>query len=1519
MIVNLIKINQMFSFTLPFKVKGQYWISDVDSNGKVRQFAKVEAFDGKWVIKSNKKFRVYNSDGSSIDGIHLSNNSFLNLKIGDSDEKMILFSEDVDESRQTLTKIMVREPGVFTIGRNSGNDFCYDYKFVSSDHARLAFDGERWSIEDLNSKNGIYLNGYRIHSESLKAGDYLYIMGLKIVIGSNYIAVNNPDGKLKVHSENLALLKKQEFKETKEEVEIPEPDFFLRSPRFHREIENKEIKIDPPPQMQKADTVPMALMLGPSLTMGMTSMITGITSVTSVISSGGAISQALPTLLTSMGMLAGTVLWPIITKRYEKKQKIVNEHKRQQKYTDYLDGIGAYVKNIAKEQSEILHENLITETECIDRIVKKKHSLWERVLGQNDFLRLRLGTGNIDMDVKMIYPEKKFTMDDDGLQDKMLTLAESPKVLKQVPISLNLTDNRAVGFYGAKIDTYNMLKSLVIQMISLHSYDELKIMLLIDENDEEKWSFAKYVPHFWNDSKTFRFFASTDFDAKEISVYLDDNVLSRKDDNNSSDSPYYVIISANKNLSKKCDALSSLLKYKNNAGFSLIYVGENFNDFPKETKTIVHINGNNSRMFDREDTTGTQIEFNAETSNNQSLGSVTYKIANTVLDLTNQNYILPEMVTFLEMFNVGKVEHLNVLARWKENNPTNTLQTPVGINEDGDIFTLDLHEKFHGPHGLVAGMTGSGKSEFIITYILSLAVNYHPDEVAFILIDYKGGGLAGAFEDEEQGIKLPHLAGTITNLDGASIKRSLISIQSELRRRQSIFNEARKLSKEGTMDIYKYQRLYREHVVSEPLPHLFIISDEFAELKTQQPEFMEQLISAARIGRSLGVHLILATQKPSGVIDDQIWSNSKFRVCLKVQEQSDSQDMIKCPDAASLSQTGRFYLQVGYNELFALGQSAWCGADYIPSDTVEKKKDNSVQVINNTGRVLMKVAHNEKQLSTGKKVKQLVSIVNYLSDLANEEEIKVRSLWLPPIPEYIYVDELEKKYGNKSEGTYLEPIIGEYDDPFNQKQNVLTLPISKDGNCLVYGSSGMGKSTFLTALCYSLLKNHTPEELNLYILDFASETLKAFANAPQVGGVVTSSEEEKTTNLIKMLRTEMEKRKALFSNYGGDYENYCKKGRKVSNIVVVINNYSGFAELYENLVDSLHLLTRDGTKYGIYFVVTASGTTSVSYKHLQNFKTQLTLQLNDATDYSIVVGKTDGVVPAKYKGRGLVAFDKVYEFQTARCTVIENSFEFIRTFCEKLRKSASGFAKNIPVLPNVVDVDFVRNGLKGLESVPVGVEKSSLNISVMNLSNKAVFPICSQDVTEIAPFAEELAKLISLEKKTYVFDAEKLLNKENELLIKDKPDEFVRGVFDDMVARNNAYVDGQKDESVLEAFEEKVYFIVGFKSLCAKLTEDSRDKLNVLLDNALSVYKLRFIVCDTASQLSSFNMNSWYKKQVTGTDGIWIGDGISDQYVIKISKMSRDYYEEIGNKYGYLVSKGKAVLVKLLTSDKEEF
>lgn len=1525
MIVNLIKPQQMFSLTLPHKVKGQYWLTDIDANGEPRELISIEAVRGEWIVKSNTTVAILNAENETISNTVLKPLSFFNLRINGSSDRVILFAEKIDASRQTFSKVVVREPTALSIGRTNDNNLCYENKFVSSKHARLSYDGSAWSVMDPGSTNGTYVNGYRVSAGNLNAGDYIYIMGLKIIVGNNFLAINNPDQLLQIRSKSLAEYRPQRIADRSESAELPEKDYFFRSPRFHREIEHAEITIDPPPQLQKMDTVPLALMLGPSLTMGLTSLSTGLLALNNVLSNGGEITQALPTLLMSFSMLLGTVLWPILTKKYEKKQRLINEKKRQDKYLAYLDGIRDEIKRKCKEQSDILSENLVSPANCADRIAERKQNLWERVAGQDDFLRLRLGLGNLPLDADVKYPEKKFTMDDDNLQDAMLSLGAEPKQLVSVPISVSLVDNTTIGICGEHGAASNMLKSLVLQMIALHSYDELKIMLITDESDKDEWDFIRPIQHFWNDDKTMRFFASNADEVKELSAYMEKNLVSRTDaphQDYADLSPYYVIISTSKKLAENCEAIQQLLKFKNNRGFSILLSGRDLRDLPKETKLVISACGENSKMFARDDTSGQSVVFKADTVNEAIIGGLAQDIANIELDLGSKHYALPSMITFLEMFNVSKIEHLNSLTRWKENNPTISLQTPIGVDSYGSSFNLDLHEKFHGPHGLVAGMTGSGKSEFIITYILSLAVNYHPDEVAFILIDYKGGGLAGAFEDDERGIKLPHLAGTITNLDGAAVKRSLISIQSELRRRQAIFNEARKVSNEGTMDIYKYQQLYRDKIVSEPVPHLFIISDEFAELKSQQPEFMEQLISAARIGRSLGVHLILATQKPSGVVDDQIWSNSKFRVCLKVQEKSDSQDMIKCPDAAELSQTGRFYLQVGFNELFALGQSAWCGAEYTPTETVEKSVDSSIQVVDNLGRVIMNVKPNKKKQSGGSRIKQIVAIVKYLSDLAAEEKIAVRPLWLEPIPPFIYVDDIESKYRVSEKGFVLNPAIGEYDDPFNQKQGVLTVPLTRDGNCLVYGSTGNGKTTFLTSLCYSLIKNHSAEELNLYIMDFGSETLKVFEEAPQVGGVIVSADEEKTVNFMKMLYKEVERRRNLFSGFGGDYQAYIKNsGKAEPNIVVVLNNYSGFAEQYEELQDELTLLSRDGVKYGIYFVVAASSVNAVRYKTQQNFKTMLTMQLNDATDYSIVVGKTDGLIPSKYKGRGLAALDRVYEFQTAYCKDAADMQEYLREFCARLKEDSRTSAKHIPILPDVVDLAYVAEAADGIRSVPVGVGKKSLNILGINLKSRVAYPFVSQEMYEMVPFIEEFVRVVSIESPAVIIDAAQLLSpelKDCAAFVTGNYEAFVRDLFHEMVKRNNTYKDAGSDPAALEDFDERVYVIVGMKRLLELLSDDGKDKLRTLLEKAEAVYKLHFVVAESISGHGAFSYDAWYKRHLTGADGVWIGDGIADQYFLKVNKVTSELYEEVGTEYGYLVSRNRPVLMKTLSHGSNE-
>lgn len=289
--------------------------------------------------------------------------------------------------------------------------------------------------------------------------------------------------------------------------------------------------------------------------------------------------------------------------------------------------------------------------------------------------------------------------------------------------------------------------------------------------------------------------------------------------------------------------------------------------------------------------------------------SRTLRTLNHQVGITNS---IPETVSFLELFHAKEVKEIGIQQRWLTSESSKSLSVPIGYKGKDDIVYLNLHEKAHGPHGLLAGTTGSGKSEFLQTYILSLAVHFHPHEAAFLLIDYKGGGMAQPFRN------IPHLLGTITNIEGSKnfSMRALASIKSELKKRQRLFDQYQ------VNHINDYTKLYKQGKAEVAMPHLFLISDEFAELKSEEPDFIRELVSAARIGRSLGVHLILATQKPGGIIDDQIWSNSRFKVALKVQDATDSKEILKNSDAANITVTGRGYLQVGNNEVYELFQSA---------------------------------------------------------------------------------------------------------------------------------------------------------------------------------------------------------------------------------------------------------------------------------------------------------------------------------------------------------------------------------------------------------------------------------------------------------------------------------------------------------------------------------------------------------------------------------------------------------------------
>lgn len=1489
MIVCLLKNDYISSIELPNKIQGQFWLHDSEG----RRVIAIEGIGNDWILKSNANAIFADND----DRVILKREVIYRLMDQKSNLFHIYVEREFDDSYFLKYRINF-DNGEITLGRQEGNSIQVDDLAISKKHLSIICDNGRLYLRDNHSTNGTFVNYKKVDECDLKIGDVIYTLGVKIIVGLGFLSINK-NRSIVINEKDLSLMEFSYYK-LDEEVEVEPIDYFYRSPRVKRDIQVNKIEVDSPPDNQIGEEMPFMLVVGPSLTMGLASLSTGIFAISNAVSNGN-VASAMPSIVMSFSMLLGTVLWPIVSKRYEKKRKVEKEQNRQLKFGRYLDQKEKEITKYANEQVSIWNENFPTIEECKRKIYEKDSSLFERNSFHNDFLDVRVGLGKRRVALDVQYAKKSFSLVEDNLRERLYRICRSEKVIDNVPITVSLLKQYILGIVGNEDAFKKLLYNILIQLVSFYGYDDVKLVVIYDEKKQEYDCF-KWLPHVFDNHKENRFIARNATEIKELSMYFESIINERKNLNEQdikNQLPYYIIINLDRQLGAKADFIRTISKLKRNIHFSIIHLCHSLKELPSDCMTVLEVGGRSGNFYDLNDMTGNKVYFVPDQSNHD-MESLCKRLANISLDITENDALLPNMLTFLQMYNVGKVEHLNALTRWKENDPTLSLEVPIGVDKQGDLFYLDLHEKYHGPHGLVAGMTGSGKSEFIMTYILSLAINYHPDEVAFILIDYKGGGMAKAFET------LPHTAGIITNLDGGSVKRSLISIQSELKRRQSIFADVSKRLNVSNLDIYKYQRLYRQQKVKEPLQHLFIISDEFAELKTQQPDFMEQLVSAARIGRSLGVHLILATQKPSGVVDDQIWSNSRFRICLKVQERADSMDMLKRPDAANLSQTGRFYLQVGYNELFELGQSAWAGAPYYPYDKTMIEKDDSVDLIDINGHIIQSIKLDYRKQQYPNANKQLDDITTYLQRIALEEHISIRQLWLDPIPEKIYCDELESKYSLKEKESFIiEPLIGEYDDPYHQRQAPLYLPISKGGNTIIYGISGSGKTTFLTTLIYSLTKQYTPKEVNIYLLDFASETLNCFKEANHVGDVMLSFEEEKITNFFKMLVDELKIRKKLFANYGGDITTYnLENTNKKASIVVMIHNFTAFDEIYETMEEYVSYLTREGSKYGIYFIVTTSSTTGIRFKLQQNFAQTISLQMNEDSDYTAILGKTNGLVPMNYLARGLIKVNgDLYEFQTAHISRNINSYKEIVTYCKELKNQYTVVARHVPILPEVVDYDYLRQYMdQGNSKLPIGIDCINLQPYFYDYQSDYINYI----VVENMGYQKNIKAFVSL------FD-------QNELFV---IDEFnvqttVNTLFEIVLKRNNEYKETKDITTLVAGYQSLVVIIKDLDHLLDEINDEIAEKLELILEKGRVAYKLHIILIESSKNISKQSHTTWFEKNVNKNNVLWLGDGFSNQYVFN-DKINNHSFHNMNKDCIVALKSGIPNMVKMITQEEIE-
>ena len=1137
----------------------------------------------------------------------------------------------------------------------------------------------------VESPDGIYINGRKSAAAELSAGDKILIGTVEIIYHDDWLEVCGKAG------ENF---------ETNLMTKIDRPERFdgfpvyKRSPRIVKTEPHAKVQIKAPEKAEKQKKGELIKQILPSCIMIIATVLMSMFMRRGMF------------MLVMVAATGATMIITIVTYFDDRKTKREEGKERKASYNKYLlsKRKELYEKTEAFKESKRYHNLKLSEIES--EVSHYSNRIYERNINDDDFLTVSLGTSDEAPSFKLECETDGYGRTGDAQYEEMLAVYENFRVVKDVPYTVDLKASH-MGIVGRPDYARERIRDIVTQLAFYHSYHDVCIVPVAGEDNKNEYDWMRYLPHAEIKSINVSSVITSENQRDQVLGHISRELKARsmtRDESRKETrfAPHYVFIIDEPKLIINHSIMEHLKEEGSDLGFTLIYTTQLENNLPENVKTILEIEarGEGTVIMNEGMLSGKKIKFDETQIDFETLARRLKPIIHNK-GVTTQ---IPDAISFLELYNAETVEDIDIKRLWSSNLTHKSLSVPLGVRGKGDIVNLDLHERAHGPHGLVAGTTGSGKSEILQSYILSLACNFHPHDVGFLLIDYKGGGMANLFTD------LPHLLGTITNLDGAESMRALASIKSELRRRQDVFN------KNGVNNINKYSEKFKAGEASEPMPHLFIISDEFAELKKEQPEFMAELVSTARVGRSLGVHLILATQKPTGVVDDQIWSNSRFKLCLKVQDESDSRELLKTGDAANITQPGRAYLQVGNNEIYELFQSAYSGGIYR-TESEESNIDDRIYVVNELGQGrLINGDLSRGEESTVGKLTQLDAVVERIKEIYEEEPcIPVEKPWLPPLQEEIVnTDIMTYTAGVRPDVSF---DVGIIDMPDKQAQEVYTHDFSKSGNMAVFGTSKVGKSTAATNLILSLAAKNSPETLNMYILDFGNSALFGLKSLPQVADYISFDDEEKFRKLRKLLSEEISDRKRKFARANvTTLEMYNDTANEMLPIVlVVIDNYDIIKEISYELEDYFTQLTRDGLGVGIYTFATATRANAMKYAVLNNFGARICNFLSDDSEIISLIGRSEYKL-SDIKGRALVARDNVYIMQEYVPAPISDPAAYrdsIGDMVGEISARSSSRARAIPMLPDKLEYYDLINRKKDEgrdEDVAIGLDSETIDI-----------------------------------------------------------------------------------------------------------------------------------------------------------------------------------------------------------------
>jgi S-DNA-T family DNA segregation ATPase FtsK/SpoIIIE len=934
--------------------------------------------------------------------------------------------------------------------------------------------------------------------------------------------------------------------------------------------------------------------------------------------------------------------------------------RQRERYEEYLTGIRKQIR-AATAQRRFADAFSQPSPERLWAIADGRRRVWERRSTDEDFLKLRIGVGEGPPALQVSRSNRADPMAEyDQLSERLAdSLVKRHARTGGQPAWLDLANSGVVSLLGPRERTRGVARALITQLAVLHAPDDVTVAVCANGNDG--WEWAKWLPHTHDQDAPTARAGVVPLVAEELDGlgdYLDEylNTAQARRAERAGRLGAYRDAAPEHRLVVFLDGYRPSALWARdplivrlvteagpNTGICVVCLVERENEEPERVDVRAAVNEPNELTL----TSRTPVLHSAtENAVADKVDAVLCEqIARYLAPLRlsgEREQVLSRTVSLPDMLGFTDVATFDPRTRWKAPDDDSLLRVPIGLTGDGEELTLDLKESAQGgigPHGLVVGATGSGKSEFLRTLVTGLTMQHSPEVLSFVLVDFKGGAtFAGVTE-------LPHVAGLITNLadDLALVDRMRAALHGEQQRRQNLLRDA------GNVDSLRDYQLRQAAGGTdihgrplEPLPYLLIVVDEFGELLSQRPDFIELFVQIGRVGRSLGMHLLLATQRLEEGRLRGLESHLSYRICLRTFSAAESRAVIGTPDAYRLpSIPGSAYLKVD-ESVYERFRVAHVSRPYHPpaeDEAVEVERIDPVEFGLRTREDALTKASGESQEPT---VSARPALGEHTEMQIAVEQLRmygspVHQVWLPVLPEHITLDAVlgPLSVGDAARGFQasmwpqgqLSFPVGVVDVPVEQAQRPLMLDLSgAHGHLALVGAPQSGKSTALRTALVSAMLTHTPRELQFYCIDHGGGSLQGLQGAPHIAGIAGRHDEERTRRALAEVHQLIGTRERMFEQLGistmDEFRRLHSEGRLPSNadvadVVLVIDNW-GAVRASDEAADAYVLdISSRGLGVGVHLMITANRWAEIRTNLRDNIRGRVELRLNEPAESEV--------------------------------------------------------------------------------------------------------------------------------------------------------------------------------------------------------------------------------------------------------------------------------------------------------------